>query len=318
MPVNVLVGSVGAKVPLIETLRETLAAPKIGGLLIGGDSNPEALGKYFCDSFIEMPPVGQDGAFQLILSLFKDAGIDIVFPTRDGELPFYARNRHEFAEHGIHVMVSPPETIAILQDKLKFAQVLSAWGFPATPTAILAETLSNSADRFVAKPRTGAGAKDVLLDLSRDDLLCLAPNCQDFIFQPFIRGKEFSVDLYLSRQGTPVGAVCRERVMVRDGESQITQSVRKPEVEDLCLAVAQKLGIRGHAIMQLIIDEDDRPHLIECNGRFGGASTLSVAMGLKSFMWFIAEVSGQETPEFVRSGREKKQVRYKKDLVFDL
>jgi len=318
MPVNILISSVGAKVPLIETVRGDMRSAGQEGILIGGDSNPAALGQYFCDRFLQLPPTNADGDFHLLLKLMKDAGVAIVFPTRDGELPFYARHREAFAAQDIHVMVAAPETIAHLQDKLEFARTLEGFGFPAIPTALSVDLLSGHTDRFVAKPRTGAGMKNVYVDLNRDELDRLVLDDKNFVYQPYIRGREYSVDLYITGKGEPVGAICRERVLVQNGESQVTVSSPMPEVENLCLSAAQKLEIRGHAIFQLIIDATGNIHFIECNARFGGASTLSHAMGLKSFAWFIAESLNRGMPTFTRSPREKRLIRYKQDLVNDL
>ncbi len=318
MPANLLISSVGAKVPLIETVREAMRSARWGEALIGADSNPDVLGRHFCDRFLQLPAIGPEGDFATLLELFKAAGVAIVFPTRDGELPFYARYRDAFAAAGIQVMVSGPESIVLLQDKLRFSQALQRWGFPGIPTATSAAELPEGADRFVAKPRSGAGAQNVSLRLSRAELAERLQTDPQLVGQPFVSGREYSVDLYLSTKGAPVGAICRERLLVVDGESQLTQSVARPELEALCLALAQKLEIRGHAIVQLILDESDQPHIIECNGRFGGASPLATAMGLTSFAWFIGEVARQEPPRFVRSAREKRLIRHKQDLVVDL
>ena len=318
MPANILISSVGAKVPLIEAVRGDMRSTGQDGLLIGGDSSANALGQHFCDRFLQLPSTNVGGDIRVLLQQLENAGVTIVFPTRDGELPFYAYHREAFAAHDIQVMVSAPETIAVLQDKLKFAHALVERGFPATPTALTVESLAGGFDRFVAKPRHGAGSRDVQLDLTFPEVRQLEQENCGLVFQPFIRGREYSVDLYITQNGEPVGAVCRERVMVQNGESQVTVSSAMPEVEKLCLSAAQELGIRGHAIFQLIIDARGQIHIIECNGRFGGASSLSHAMGLNSFAWFIDEVLGLGRPEFVRSRREKKLVRYKKDLITDL
>ena len=44
-----------------------------------------------------------------------------------------------------------------------------------------------------------------------------------------------------------------------------------------------------------IIDEDDNLHIIECNPRFGGASTLGIVAGVDSLFWSLLEASGFNT-----------------------
>ena len=72
----------------------------------------------------------------------------------------------------------------------------------------------------------------------------------------------------------------------------------------------------GHVILQAIIDEHDMIHIIECNCRFGGASTLSVKAGLDSFYWFFLEVLGQDLHDypFTVIYNQIKQIRVPQDI----
>jgi carbamoyl-phosphate synthase large subunit len=79
------------------------------------------------------------------------------------------------------------------------------------------------------------------------------------------------------------------------------------------------LGIYGHAVFQLIQSSTGGLHVIECNARFGGASTLSIAAGLDSFYWFLLEACGDSLSQypFARCRRELRQIRFARDLVID-
>jgi carbamoyl-phosphate synthase large subunit len=138
------------------------------------------------------------------------------------------------------------------------------------------------------------------------------------IFQPFIDSSEVSVDLYIGKDGICKGVVARTRQLVVNGESQITRTIRNEKLEIMCVKIAEQLGIYGHAVFQVLIDDQDNYYIIECNTRFGGASSLSLAAGLDSFYWFLLESNGYTVgPElFVRSPEEKTQVRYAEDLIF--
>jgi len=252
-----------------------------------------------------------------IIPAIKQAQIDLIIPTRDGELLFYARHRQQFEQEGIQVMVADPEPVALSLDKLQFAQTLISWGIPAIATTTRLEELSGGTASYVVKERHGAGSRHSFLNRARADAASCSRQLTEPVFQPFVAGQEYSVDLYIGRCGQPVGALCRERVLVENGESRITSSVKLPEIETLCLTTATRLGLRGHALLQVIIDADNHPHLIECNARFGGASPLAHAMGLTSFAWYIGEVFLQITPEFKRSPAEKTLIRHHHDLVID-
>ena len=69
--------------------------------------------------------------------------------------------------------------------------------------------------------------------------------------------------------------------------------------------------------MQVIVDSSKNIHVVECNNRFGGASSLSLEVGLDTFYWFLRESLGEtlESYTFNRSIQEKKQIRFPTDLI---
>lgn len=317
MPINTLVSSVGAKVPLLDVLRDSYRRLNLTGKIIGGDCNPQAIGRYCCDDFLVLPPISADSSFQEIIPAIKQAQVNLIIPTRDGELLFYARHRGQFEQEGIQVMIANPEPVSTTLDKLQFARILAEWGIPVIPAATRIEELPADTSSFVVKERFGAGSRQTFLNLTSDEATSVCRNLTAPIFQPFVTGKEYSVDLYIDGNGQPTGAICRERVLVENGESRITRSIHLPDIEQLCLTTATRLGLRGHALIQVIIDQHHQPHLVECNARFGGASSLSYAMGLRSFEWFIGAAFFQTTPQFKRVATEKTLIRHHHDLVID-
>ena len=96
-----------------------------------------------------------------------------------------------------------------------------------------------------------------------------------------------SIDVYVDRKGKSKGVLVRERNVVVDGESQVTTIVKKEKVEHLIGLMAEKLKLRGHSVFQVLVDGKGMVHIIECNARFGGASSSSIAAGLDSFYWLL-------------------------------
>jgi carbamoyl-phosphate synthase large subunit len=157
----------------------------------------------------------------------------------------------------------------------------------------------------------------VALKISKNEALSFAKQLENPIFQPYIEGKEWSIDLYRSKEGEVKGCVARLRDCVIGGESQVTTTVSYPLLENYCIALANQLNIYGHAVVQVIEDEKGQFHIIECNLRFGGASTASLAVGLDSFYWFFVEALGRELKHypFHRHQQDIRQIRYSVDKV---
>lgn len=311
---NVLVTSISKKVPLLQSVKKALNKLNADNKLYGGDISKEVIGRYFVDQFWVMPKL-EPAAVDMIIEYCLKNGIKLIIPTRDGELMFWAENREAFAKHDIHIMVSDKECIENTLDKLKFFARLNSLGISAIDTAIDINELS--ADTFVVKERFGAGSVNTGLNLIREKALAYALELNHSIYQPYISGKEYSADLYVTMNGIVKGVVVRSRDIVVNGESQITTVVENPGLEKLCKEIALALSLRGHAVLQVIEDRQGKFHVIECNARFGGASTLSIAAGLDSFYWCMLEVLGVSLSDypFNKIKAAVKQVRYATDAL---
>jgi carbamoyl-phosphate synthase large subunit len=315
MPIIVLISSVSKKVPLLKAVRKALHKIDPEGKIIGGDSNPNCIASYFLDEFWEMPPLQQTTADEVI-SWCVEHRVNCLIPTRDGELPFYSFHRDDFAKKGIRIMISETEQIATCTDKLLFYKTLSNLGLPVIATSLSLDDIE--AESYVVKERFGAGSRSIGLNLSKAAASKHAKTLHNPIFQKFVKGEEISVDLYLNQYAKSMGGIVRKRDFVVDGESQITTSLHLNAVDEMCTGLAEKLELYGHVMFQLIRSEENgSQYFLECNPRFGGASTLSIEMGLDSFYWFFLEVAGEDLSKypFHRSEVEKQLVRYPEDLI---
>lgn len=311
---NILITSLSKKVGLIKAVR--LAMAKIGnnGRLYGGDGNPDCLGRYFVDQFWEMPRTAEESLEKIKRYCLKEQ-IKLIIPSRDGELEFWASHQSEFNKLGIHIMVSGRRAIRLCLDKLAFYRQAHQFRLPAIKT--VSKLTATRAKQLVVKERFGAGSQSLRLDINRTEAANHARSLQQAIFQPYLTGKEYSADLYVSKTGSIKGIVVRERNLVVSGESQVTTTVANKKIEAVCAKLAHQFKLYGHSIIQLLLDKRGRIYLIECNPRFGGASTASLEAGLDTFYWLMLETLGQRIDDypFVRTKQEIRQVRYPADLI---
>jgi RimJ/RimL family protein N-acetyltransferase len=309
---KVLITSAAAKVSLVNAIKCAGKRMPYTPIIIAGDTNPFAHTKYVADGFMQLPPTVSDNLDTLI-TLCKTNNIDLVIPTRDGELEFWARNRPTFERRGTAVLVSDPQAIAVSLDKLAFARFGEKSNLPVIP----AWENPVGSGPFVVKERYGAGSRSIGLNLSKDDAIAHAAKLLHPVYQPFIEGREISVDAWLDKQYKVKGLVLRERNEVILGESVVTTTFRNPLLESECVKVLESLRLRGPVVLQLIIDQTGCPHIIELNARFGGASTASISAGLDIWYWSLMELSGQSLDPipFQRSDVEIRQVRVQRDIV---
>ena len=309
---NVLVTSASRKAPLVRAMQEAVRRIHPDARVIAGDLDPEAPASYVADGFWQMPRV-TDAELPALIQGCREQGVSVVFPTRDGELLFWARHRATLAEAGISVVVSNPEAVKRCLDKLAFAHFGKGIGLPVIDAAMTPEAVG--VGPYVVKERYGAGARAIGLDLSLDAARHHAKNLDAPIYQPFVPGPEISIDGWIDRSGAVVGVVLRRRDRVVAGESQITTTFRSEALEREAVRALEALDLRGPVVMQAIVINDTM-RIIECNCRFGGASTTAIAAGLDVLYWSLIEACGLGLPPvFKRIAGEVRQVRLPVDLV---
>ncbi|GAB3865083.1 hypothetical protein GCM10028824_03430 [Hymenobacter segetis] len=300
-PGHVLISSISAKVPLAHAVKNAAKRLNPGIKIVGGDLNPQALGFHFTDESWAMP-MTTDEHLSAIIGHCQTQGITRIIPTRDGELAFWSRHRAALADASIAVLVSPPEAVQRCLDKLEFSTFGQENGLPIIPTSLSIDTLAgdqpNPNAAFVVKERHGAGSLSLGLNLPYAAAVAHAQTLSEPIFQPFIQGREISVDGYVSRSGRVHGLVARTRDVVVRGESQITTTFHDPQLLARLTPIIEKLGLYGPFVLQALLTPDDGLHIIECNSRFGGASTLGIAAGVDSFFWFLQEAAGADLQQF--------------------
>ena len=289
---KVLVTSASRKIPLLHAVAGQLADVDPGAEVVAGDADPRCLAAFAWPAFLTLPPLDDPAAAGLPAILQRE-GITHLVPTRDGELGWIAERSEEFAAHGIACLVSRPAAIARCQDKLAFSETLRDAGLPGIPTS----TTLTLAPRQVVKERRGSGSRGLVLDVDAPAARAAATGLSEPVFQPFVPGAEVSIDAYRARDGRVIGSVARTRDLVIGGESQVTTTTDPAPYAGLVHDVLNVLDVTGHAVLQ-VIDSPDGPVVVECNARLGGASTLSLAVGLLSLPWFVRESRGDDPALF--------------------
>jgi carbamoyl-phosphate synthase large subunit len=314
---NVLVTSIASKISLIKSIREAIQKFGENIDIVGGDYDENCLGRYFVDRYWKMPLL-KDLEVKDLIKYCHENHISWVIPTRDEDLEYFSKIDRVLSLNKINVMVSAEETIKKCNDKLIFYQAMKDITNKIIPT--FKNLKSISSERIVVKERNGSGSKDIALNLTKPEAMRFAKKLNNPIFQPYIKGREFTVDTYFTKQKKLKGIIIRERLKVVNGESHITKIVSDQKLESLIEGITHNFNFFGHINFQIIKDDLDNYNIIECNCRFGGASFLSVNAGLDSFYWFLLETSDNNIDDypFNRSHSDKMLVKYPSDLIIEV
>lgn len=288
-----LFSSLSSKLALFRSATEqaNLVSPKL--TVLGGDSDETCLGAQETKRFIKMPLI-RDFDKRSVLNYCKTNEIKFIIPTRDAELRFWSEWKEYLSSKEIGVMISAFSAISICEDKFRFFLHLRDAPIRPIETCLSIHDLSSKNDRFVTKERRGSASRQICLDIKRDELDLHSAKLGQPIFQPQIKGREFSAETWIDQEGQCHGVVLRWRIKVVKGESHETITFSNHGWSRKIIQTLSMIqGLKGHVLAQVIVDAEENLHLVEINPRLGGASPLSIAAGLDSIKWSLLEFLGR-------------------------
>ncbi|HKX09232.1 MAG TPA: ATP-grasp domain-containing protein [Stellaceae bacterium] len=311
---NVLILSAAAKVLLVEAFRD--AVPGRGGRVFAADIAPDSAALHVADQGLILPRSQEPGFIPALKRVCREYRIGLVVPTRDAELPVLAPWRNELAAGGTAILVAAPETIALCQDKGRFAAFCWTEGFPIAHT-YEPDEMPAQFPVFV-RPITGAGGAGARRIDTMAQWRDLGAERDGLIIQDFVEADEYTVDTLMDLEGRPIQAVARRRLLVRGGEAQKSRVEDVPALTDLALAIGARLRLVGHNVIQCFRGSSGALNLIEVNPRFGGASNLSIVAGLDSPNRLVALASGDRSASTARPIRYGLgMLRYSRDVIVE-
>ena len=247
-------------------------------------------------SFI-VPRCTSDEFIPFMLDLCRKEGIRVIVPTIDTELPVYSEYRSAFADIGVTIPISSPETIKIGYDKISTHRWLMQQAFPTVEQASAQSALSQGFSfPAIAKPVRGSSSIGVTRVENREELH-QASRGTDYVVQTIAQGHEYTVSTLVNREGRCVCAVPRRRLEVRHGEVSKGMTVRSEALEDLASRISEALpGAYGPLNVQIFMDEESGDlNVIEINARFGGGYPLAFESGAHYPKWIIEEILNLES-----------------------
>lgn len=297
---KILFTSVGRRVELIQSFREAADQLNVNLTIVGADISKSAPALYFCDQIQIVPRINDEEYIPVLLDICEHENVDCLIPTIDTDLLLLAENKKRFETIGTKVLISTMEKVKLCRDKNYTSDYFCSIGLksPQSVNSIekYEEKIKKGQAGFPAfiKPKDGSSSIDAYRANNIEDLKLYADKIRDYVIQPYISGKEYTIDIFCDYEGNPIYITPRERVAVRAGEvlkTRITQ-------DDTMIAEMQVL-IRdfkpcGQITVQLIRDAisgDD--YYIEINPRFGGGAPLSIKAGADSAKAVIQMLQGE-------------------------
>jgi carbamoyl-phosphate synthase large subunit len=294
---NVLFTTIGRRVSLLNSFRRAAKQLKISVQFFGTDVDKLAAAFQFCDRPLLVKPIKDKAYIPELLNIVDKNKIKLIVPTIDTNLLVLAKNKKKFAALGCYVLVSEPEVIYTCQDKREAYHFMRDNGFD-TPVTISVQSAFAKRDfdwPALLKPRDGSASRGVVVVNNRQELLTLGRRAPNYIVQKFIKGVEYTCDVYVDFDMKVRCVVPRKRIEIRAGEVSKAQVVKNSAIMNRVakLAKALKAG-PGVITVQCFLKSDGRIVFTDINPRFGGGVPLSIKAGADFPKWILQEMLGRK------------------------
>ncbi|MFL6353878.1 MAG: ATP-grasp domain-containing protein [Bryobacteraceae bacterium] len=301
MHVNILISSAGRRVSLMNCFRESLSELGISGRVIAVDATPYSAAVQLADDFYLVPRCTDPNFIPEIQQICEQEQVHLVVPTIDPELPAYAAAREQFRKQGTAIAISSPDTVRICNNKILTHEWLVAQGVPVPKQAAPEVVLADSRDwllPLVVKPIDGSGSLGVRTVTSFGELAALVSKSNGVIVQECIQGAEYTINVFLDREGRCLCAVPHFRMEVRGGEVSKGVTVKSREMMHLADTIVESMpGACAALNVQCFSTAAGDLKVIEINARFGGGYPLAHRAGAPMTTWLIEEILGRERRE---------------------
>jgi carbamoyl-phosphate synthase large subunit len=228
-------------------------------------------------SFIAPLSVDEDYV-PFLIRLIKRYGIQVFFPTVDGEITKISREKARIeGETGCQVFVDGEEKVAVSDDKYVTAEFLRRNGFAYPSTAIAAgpdgrDLAYRHGFPLIVKKRSGRGSQDVF---RVNDFPELDRRLGDasFVIQEWLDPEqgEYTSGIYLGDDGEIKG-VCTFRRKLKGGSTYIAERIVDPVLEQPLAHIAHTLGMKYLNIQSMLRGDELVP--FEFNGRLSGTTAM--------------------------------------------
>lgn len=302
----------GAAAPAGINTIKSLKMASFSGKIVATDSTSLSAGFFMADVSEILPEADAHYYVKRLFEIVKKHRVSILLPSSGYDIYPYSANREALAKMGATAVVSDRETLEICRDKILTYNTMSGkYKLPFT-TADASKVRSFP---VIAKPRYGKGSRDIIKINNEEDLNYVASNFGNAIFQEFLPGVEYTVDVLSDMNKKPIIAVPRIRLQTKAGISTKGRIVRDAELEITCMNIARDAAIRGPCCIQMKESSEGQLELIEINSRLGGGTIFSALAGANFPKMILDLLEGSEVK--IPKVSEITIVRYYEEIVIE-
>jgi carbamoyl-phosphate synthase large subunit len=270
------------------------AFARAGATTIAVDASDLAPALYHADRRALVPRVDDPLYVDALRALVELHDVRLVVPLADLDHMLLAESRDRL---GALVLLPPPATIRLCEDKYAAHVFFDEHGIPTPPTWLPDGLPAEPPFPVLVKARRGFGSRHIYRAEDAEGLaFFLRHTTADSMVQAVCGGEEFSIDVFCDLEARCLNAVPRTMIESKGGESIKGMTVKDWELIEHGRRVAEIMGIVGPANVQCFREADGSLRVTDVNPRFGGGFPLPTAAGSRYPELALALANG-ERPE---------------------
>lgn len=292
--IRILFTGTGRRVELLQAFRSAALCLNVNLKIYGADMAGTAPALAYCNYTRKICAMKDAAYIQQLAEICRQDKIDLVIPTIDTDLLVLSQNTDKFEAVGTRVLISSPNMVALCRDKNYTSEFFESCALKAPMPVNDYREYKGGYPCFI-KPKDGSSSIDAYKVNTEAELAMYAGKIGDYIIQPFIEGKEYTIDIFCDFDGSPIYITPRERIAVRSGEVLKTGIELDETIIEESKRLIQRFKPCGPMTVQLIRQNTTgEDYYIEINPRYGGGAPLSIKAGADSASAILKLLQGEK------------------------
>ena len=280
--------------------------------IVASDSNPISAGFFMSDAYEVLPEIDSKLYITRLFDIVKKHKIEILMPSSGYDIYQYSENKEKLLKLGALPVVSDKKTMERCRDKMQTFNYLSKkFNLPFTTS----DYKKTSRFPLIAKPRYGKGSKGIVKIDNEKELKYVQIKKDNLIFQEYLPGTEYTIDVLSDLECEPIIAVPRIRLETKAGISTVGKIVKDENISDTCKSIAKYLKIRGPCCIQMKESKEGILKIVEVNPRMGGGTFFTTLAGANFPAMILDMVNGKKVK--IPKISEITIVRYFEEIVVE-
>lgn len=310
---NILVTGVGAIIGygIINSLKKS----KYEINVIGADIYPDAVGRAWCDEFIQAERADSIDYEDYLLSALDRYEIDLIIPGIEQDIDSCRSIIDAIKNTGSNLAINSDKSLEIFNNKLLTYDLLRESELPHMPyvesaVATLAIIKDDIGFPCIVKKKVSYAGKGLHV-IENLEQAALYLGIADYIFQKYEHaGQEYTVSIFGLGDGSYTSPIALKRTLGPDGATHKASTVSfdlfKHDVSSMCAKACPV----GPTNFQFIESDDGYKKLLEVNPRISSSTSIREKLGVNESEMCIEYYLEGNTPSerSVKNGRAQRYI----------